>query len=370
MAAAVQKRGRDGEAIIDPKTGAVKEFRVVKKPRTEEEGKKQSMVVAEKKGGQLVVSDAVTRTSALMAPTMKLSGHENAVYCVKFNPEGTHLISAGKESTVLLWQVYGECENELIFKGHKLPVVDLAWSRDGEQFFTASADKTAAVFDIQTGQRLKRFRGHDSFVNAVSATRRGDPLVLTGSDDCTAALWDVRQRSHTHLYKHEYQVLSVAFSDDASQVFTAGIDNVVYCWDTRKQEVVYELKGHTDSVTGLRLSPDGNHLLSNAMDNSLRTWDVRPFVAGTTRAVKTYHGHHQDFQKQLLRCSWSPDGSRITCGSADKFVYVWDVESRRILYKLPGHNGIVSEVDFHPKEPIIASCSNDKTIYLGEISTN
>ena len=48
-------------------------------------------------------------------------------------------------------------------------------------------------------------------------------------------------------------------------------------------------------------------------------------------------------------------------------MYVWDASSKRILYKLPGHKGSVNEVDFHPTQPIICSCSNDKQIYLGEI---
>ena len=48
-------------------------------------------------------------------------------------------------------------------------------------------------------------------------------------------------------------------------------------------------------------------------------------------------------------------------------MYVWDAVTHNILYKLPGHNACVSEVDFHPKEPIIASAGADKTIFLGEI---
>ena len=39
-----------------------------------------------------------------------------------------------------------------------------------------------------------------------------------------------------------------------------------------------------------------------------------------------------------------------------------------LTYKLPGHRGSVNEVVFHPTEPIIASCSNDKSIYLGELA--
>ena len=39
-------------------------------------------------------------------------------------------------------------------------------------------------------------------------------------------------------------------------------------WDLRKNDVLYQMNGHTDTVTGLRLSPDGSFLLSNAMDNT------------------------------------------------------------------------------------------------------
>lgn len=46
---------------------------------------------------------------------------------------------------------------------------------------------------------------------------------------------------------------------------------------------------------------------------------------------------------------------------------IWDVNTRRLMYKLPGHLGSVNDVVFHPKEAIVGSCSSDKTIYLGEL---
>ena len=56
--------------------------------------------------------------------------------------------------------------------------------------------------------------------------------------------------------------------------------------------------------------------------------------------------------QNLLHCAWSPDGAMVAAGSADRFVYIWDTTSRRILYKLPGHLGSVNDVDFHKDEPI------------------
>lgn len=126
-------------------------------------------------------------------------------------------------------------------------------------------------------------------------------------------------------------------------------------------------QGHSDTVTGIAVSPDGNHLLSNGMDNTLRMWDVRPY-APANRCVKVFTGATHNYERNLLRCAWSPDGERVTAGSADWNVHVWEVASRRLLYKLPGHKGSVTECVFHPKEPIIASASSDRRLYLGELN--
>lgn len=149
-------------------------------------------------------------------------------------------------------------------------------------------------------------------------------------------------------------------------MYSGGIDNDIKVWDLRKNELLYVMKGHTDTVTGMTLSPDGSYLLTNAMDNTLRIWDVRPY-APQDRCIKILTGHQHNFEKNLLRCAWSSDGNKVSAGSADRYVYIWDTTSRRIIYKLPGHNGSVNDIDFHPNESIIMSGSSDKQIYLGEI---
>ena len=49
--------------------------------------------------------------------------------------------------------------------------------------FSASTDKSVFGWDIETGVRVKRFRGHTSFVNSCCPSRRGDQMVVSGSDD-------------------------------------------------------------------------------------------------------------------------------------------------------------------------------------------
>lgn len=313
-----------------------------------------------------VVQSGPPRTSGLDVPIMLLVGHQGEIFSSKFSPDGTFLASAGFDRQIFLWNTYGECENFAVMSGHTGAILDLHFSTDGMNIFTASTDKTVSMWDCEVGIRMKKFRGHTSYVNCCHVARRGPQLVCSGSDDCTVKVWDYRKRGAVHTFQETYQVTAITFNDTAEQIITSGIDNLVKVWDLRKNGILYKMPGHTDTVTGLSLSPDGSYVLSNAMDNSLRIWDIRPF-APQERCLKIFQGHQHNFEKNLLRCSWAPDGSKVSSGSSDRFVYIWDTTSRRILYKLPGHNGSVNEVEFHPEEPIVLSCSSDKQIFLGEI---
>eukprot|EP00270_Netrium_digitus_P011957 TRINITY_DN3833_c0_g1_i1.p1 TRINITY_DN3833_c0_g1~~TRINITY_DN3833_c0_g1_i1.p1 ORF type:complete len:364 (-),score=72.05 TRINITY_DN3833_c0_g1_i1:151-1242(-) len=319
-----------------------------------------------KQNQQLATREGIRRTSSLMAPIMMLTGHQGAIYTLKFSPQGDAIASGSHDKEIFLWRVTEECQNFLVLKGHKNAVLELHWSTDGQHIYSASPDQTVRAWDANTGKQIKRMAEHSSFVNSCCPARRGPPLIISGSDDGTSKLWDLRQRAAVHTFPDKYQVTAVAFSDAADKVYTGGIDNLIKVWDVRKGEVVMRMAGHMDTVTGMRLSPDGSYLLTNAMDSTLRIWDLRPY-APQNRCVKIFAGHQHSLEKTLLRCDWSPDGARVTGGSADRMVYVWDTTSRRLLYKLPGHHGSVNEVSFHPKEPIIASGGSDKQIYLGEI---
>ena len=297
---------------------------------------------------------------------MLCNGHEGEIYTARFSSDGSCFASAGFDMRIFLWNVYGDCENFAVIRGHSGAVMDINFNTDASIVVSASTDKTVRVWDMQTGACQRRFKSHSDIVNAVHPARRGPQLICSASDDGCAKVHDIRMKDAVKTYENKYQQTAVTFNDTSDQVIVGGIDNDIKVWDMRKDEVSYVLRGHGDTVTGISLSPDGNYVLSNSMDCSVRTWDVRPF-APADRKGKTYFGHQHNFEKNLLKCGWSPDGSRITAGSSDRFAYVWEVGSKKILYKLPGHQGSVNATDFHPKEPILLSAGSDKRIYLGEI---
>ncbi|KAF7629884.1 hypothetical protein Mgra_00009112 [Meloidogyne graminicola] len=340
------------------------------------------------------------RPSSLQSPIMVLTGHEGEIFGARFSHDGTILASVGFDMRIFLWNARGNCENFSTINGHKGAIMDVHFNTDTRQFFfssfeilkiisylyTCSTDKTVRVWDMETGVCVRRFRSHTvffiffiystflkDFVNGCHPARRGPDMVCSGSDDGTiqvsVLVHDLRKRKPAVIFENinKYQVTTVTFNDTGELVVSGGIDNALRVWDLRKNTLLHSMHGHSDTVTGLSLSPDGSYILSNAMDCTARIWDIRAY-SSSQRCVKTLSGHQHNFEKNLLRCAWSPDSHRISCGSSDRFVYIWDVGSRNIAYKLPGHQGSVNAVDFHPSEPIILSAGSDKRIYLGELT--
>jgi len=337
---------------------------VAKRQRTDASGALVPAAGTAAAGGTLVAGPQ--RTSDLLAPILLLAGHGAAVHTVKFSPGGELLLSGSHDKTLLLWETFGECKNVLTLKGHANAVVEVHWL-GAENAVSASADKLVALWDVKTGGRIRMYKGHTSFVNSCCPAADA-PLIVSGGDDSVARVWDTRVRTCQSVLDHPLPVTAVSTSADGKEVYTGCVDGCVRVYDLRKSdgEPKLKLRGHDDIVTGIALSPDGQRLLSNAMDNTLRCWDVRPFCEGG-RCEKLFLGAQHNYEKGLLKCAWSADGARVACGSADHFVYVWDAATKRIKYKLPGHTGSINEVAFHPTQPILASCANDKHVYLGEI---
>ena len=324
------------------------------------------------------------RTSELHAPNMLLSGHDGVVYSCAFDPYGKVLASGSKDKNIFLWEVFGEeCANFNVLKGHKGAVVDVKWlskRANASSLVSCSADKTVSIWDAEKGTRLRKFDEHGAIVNCCNVDRMNPHVVSSGSDDCTAIMWDIRGKDSISMY-HDYQVTAVAIADDGNIVYTGGIDNIIRKWDLRKggepDGACLSLRGHSDTITGLAVSRDNKTLLSNSMDCSLRAWNIQPFVAGTAadeveqgaaRYEKLFQGHHHGAEKNLLKCGWSRNMDLVCAGSADRVVHIWDANTTEIAYQLPGHMGSVNEVCFHPSQAIIASCSTDKNIWLGELA--
>jgi len=110
-------------------------------------------------------------------PIMALEGHEGDIFATKFHPDGDYLASSGFDRKIcmyslilnislyyiihvlVIWSVYGECENLGVLSGHSGAVLDMKFSTDGSLIYTSSTDMTVSFWDIYKGQRVKKLKG-------------------------------------------------------------------------------------------------------------------------------------------------------------------------------------------------------------------
>ena len=242
---------------------------------------------------------------------------------------------------------------------------------------------TIASWDLETGLRLRRHTGHEEVINCLDISRRGQEMLVSGSDDGSIGIWDPRQKLAADYIQTDFPITAVALAEAGNEIYSGGIENTIHVWDIRKKAIAYSIHGHTDTISSLTISPDSQFLLSNSHDGTVRTWDIKPF-APKDRHIRTFDGASAGMERHLIRASWDPKGERIAAGSGDRTVVVWDARSGKILYKLPGHKGTVNDVRFSPgSEPIskfilpevekhcllsiVVSGSSDRTVVLGEL---
>jgi hypothetical protein len=112
-------------------------------------------------------------------------------------------------------------------------------------------------------------------------------LVLTGSADNTARLWDAATgEAVATLTGHTAAVRAVAFSTDGKRVLTGSDDNTARLWDAATGEAVATLKGHTAPVWDVAFSPDGKRVLTGSADNTARLWDLFQTAQELVQKVK------------------------------------------------------------------------------------
>ena len=84
---------------------------------------------------------------------INLEGHSQGVNCVRWNPVKSNLlISASMDHVVCVWDTHksGVCAQR--FTRHSEAVKDSRWSLCGTQVLTCGYDKTARLFNLETGR--------------------------------------------------------------------------------------------------------------------------------------------------------------------------------------------------------------------------
>ncbi|KAF8000796.1 hypothetical protein HF325_004585 [Metschnikowia pulcherrima] len=207
--------------------------------------------------------------------TRKLIGHSGPVYGMSFSPDNRYLISASEDKTARIWSL--DTYTALVsYKGHNLPVWDVKFSPLGHYFATASHDQTARLWATDHIYPLRIFAGHINDVDCVEFHPNSN-YVFTGSSDKTCRMWDVQSGNAVRIFMgHTGAVNCIAVSPDGRWLASAGEDSVINIWDIGSGRRLKTMRGHgRSSIYSLTFSRDGSVLVSGGADNTVRVWDVK-----------------------------------------------------------------------------------------------
>ena len=98
--------------------------------------------------------------------------------------------------------------------------------------------------------------------------------LATASSDKTAKVWDLDSGAEVMtLSGHSDEVFAAVFSPDGTRLATSAADRSVKFWDARTGEELLTFKGQSDRYVNVAFSPDGTRLVS-ARANRVTIWNA------------------------------------------------------------------------------------------------
>ncbi len=297
-----------------------------------------------------------------------------------------------------------------VWKGHDGPVTDFGFSPAGDFAVSSSLDGTVRIWATQAGNTVKVLTDHKSEVFAVAMFGNG-PLVASTDYSGTVLIHTIAGKLERRLTGFPGWAVDVAVSPDGTQAAAWAMDGGIWIWNLDSGDLIRKLEGeknrwgmalawspdgrfiaagrvavtiwnaksgdkfktlegHRDFVRDLAFSPDGRFLASAAMDRTVRIWNLESDELMYTLqpegfVVFTKSGPVSNPISVPMTCvCFSPDGTLLATGGADRVVRLWDTKTGQMLRQFEGHRMTVTAVSFSPEGKRLGSASLDRTIRI------
>ena len=155
---------------------------------------------------------------------------------------------------------------------------------------------------------LYQFTSHTDSVycTALHPTKRG--VVITGGGDDRAFIWSYE-------------------TNNAASTETGSVSS-----NSSNRQILFELTGHTDTVSTVGFNFDGTMALTGSYDGTIRVWTVE---TGELKLVL-------DGPEDIEFAEWHSKGNAIMAGSKDGTAWMWLAETGQCVQVFAGHDGGVS----------------------------
>ena len=181
-----------------------------------------------------------------------LEGHNGWVtsLVVGENPDGTPLlISGSRDKSIIIWKLHINEPETVVIK--------------------PAEDKEPEVTDKKIGKPIKSLHGHNHFISSLALSSDSKKLV-SASWDKTARLWDIQSSSTQQIFKgHNKDLLAVTFSHDERLIFTGSMDNTLKYWNNQGEDkFTQQFKGWISCILNIKKGKE-HYMAVGSWDSSV-----------------------------------------------------------------------------------------------------
>jgi WD40 repeat protein len=187
--------------------------------------------------------------------------HTDWNWDAKFTPDGRHIVSAGKDLTLRLWDVASGRQLRVIARFPTRPLW-LAIAPDGKRAAVSIDAQHIAVIDIDSGKEVGRIPPPTKGLNSRRPVEfDGAGRLIAQIDEQTVGIFPPGgDGTPIRLDGHAKHVLQIAVSDTARLIATGDDGGTVYLWELETGRRLDTIKVLDSSIDGLGFAPDGSKL--------------------------------------------------------------------------------------------------------------
>lgn len=246
------------------------------------------------------------------------------------------------------------------FKAHDGPIETMGLSGDGRLIVTASNDRVLKIWNRATRASVGNIYMDDGPATSLSVRNH---RALTSHADGSINLWDLDTQQRLYRFKrNDASIWAATFLGSEDRLAAAGHDWMTTLWQTGSESTpAAVLEGHTNAVQSLAADPSGQWLATGGADRTVRLWRLE------SGEMKRTYRNVSDFVTAL---TFSNDAGLIAAGSLDGTLRIYSPNSNRPLRMFNAHKSRVTTVAFSSAGDLIASAADDGSIRIRGVKTN
>lgn len=226
----------------------------------------------------------------------------------------------------------------------------------------ASRDENVMLVDLRTARGLHLLQGHQGSVFSVAWSPGNPNQLVTGSDDRSMRLWDIRRAGWVHSYNMSRrapdQSLKTLSSHPSEVPFGERPGSVLDAPPIKRRKIDALEKAHDGRVVGVTFTPDSKSILSTGSDAKMRLWETETGV----NEVVTYAG--TKYKVPLMNRIMTSANGKLVYHPNGESIGVYEVKTGKKVHSLKGHYAPVTSMAYNATHAEMYSGAADGSILV------